>query len=126
MPDAAPKAAPQPAAAASPAPARAPPLPHAPPRRRRRWPRRVGLVLLLAGIAAAGVWQGKPLYRQAQYLAWQRRCLTYTRPADMVVYEEDWTRAGVLLDQPDYGWTYFGPSTHPPPPNVGHMPAVWA
>lgn len=101
-------------------------LAYAPARGRRRRLRRLAAVLLLSACAAVGWRWGPPYYRQAQYLAWQRRCMAYTRPADMVVYEDGGPRADALLDRPDYGWTYFGPSTHPPPPNVGHMPPAWA
>src|SRR4051794_38402916 len=97
MPDPATKAATYPAAAAaaSPAPLHTTPLSYAPIRRHRRCPRWIGWALLFV-VVAIGVWQGRPLYRQVQYLAWQRRCMTYTRPPDMVVYEEDPQRAGVL------------------------------
>lgn len=111
-------------------PARPALLPYAPPRRRRRWRRRAGWAAVLAVLAAVGGWRGRPYVRQAQYLWWQHCCMTYTRPADMVVYEEDAGRIGALRGLPGYGSVFLKAGivghrrvTAVP---VGHTPPVWA
>jgi hypothetical protein len=64
---------------------------------RRKWARRVGWALLLAITLGAAVQWGPRLWRQAQILSTQRRCMSFTLPADFVAYEEDPLAAAALL-----------------------------
>jgi hypothetical protein len=73
----------------------------APPLRRAR--RRA--VLYLCALLALGwvAWRhGPPLVAHAQVLWWQRTCMSYTRPADLVVYSEDATETSALRRRGGY------------------------
>src|SRR5438128_1167983 len=81
-----------------------PPLEYAPgaPLRRRRWRRRAiyALMIVAAGVA---VWRTAPaFFRQARYVYWQSRCMSFTAPANFVAYEEEPTRAVALLNKAEY------------------------
>jgi hypothetical protein len=69
--------------------------------RRRRWRRAVvALIVLVGGIA---LWRvGPPCFRQARYVYWQSQCMSFTKPADFVAYEEAVTRASALLSHAGY------------------------
>jgi hypothetical protein len=82
-----------------------PPIPlnyaPAPPRWRRPvW--RFALVAMVFAIGFFGWRWGAYSWHQVQLLYWQHRCMTFTAPPDMVVYEEEPTAAAVLLNRPDY------------------------
>jgi hypothetical protein len=47
----------------------------------------------------AGINWGPRVWYQARLLYWQRQCMTFTRPADFVVYEEDPAAAAALIWQ---------------------------
>jgi hypothetical protein len=84
--------------------------PGAPVRRRRRIKRVVQLFALLGvGLAA---WRWGPAARdQATLLYWQRECLRFEFPADVVLYERDPARAAALLraQDPQYvALAYYG------------------
>jgi hypothetical protein len=70
-----------------------------PPLRRRRAFRLA--VIVLVGLAAgiAGWRWGPGAWQNARLLHWQRRCMTYAPPADLVVYEEDPAAAEALLSR---------------------------
>lgn len=68
-------------------------------RKRGRWAIRF---LLLAGLIFAGWRWGPPAWRQATLLHWQRQCLNYSPPPDMVIYEADPAAAKALLRRPGY------------------------
>jgi hypothetical protein len=82
-----------------------PPIPlnyaPAPPRWRRPvW--RFALLMMVLAVGFCG-WRWRAYaWDQAQVLYWQHRCMTFTAPPDMVVYEEEPTAAAVLLNRPDY------------------------
>jgi hypothetical protein len=61
--------------------------PAAPSRRWRRWTRRAIILLVLTAVAAGIRW-GPTYLARAQVLYWQRRCLRYSPPDDLVVYEQ--------------------------------------
>lgn len=66
---------------------------------RRRW-KRVALVALLMGVAAAGWWwRGEIDYawQRAAYLRAQQRCLQFQAEPDRIAYEENPILAGQLL-----------------------------
>jgi hypothetical protein len=64
------------------------PLNYAPkPRAAQRLWRWVYRLIFLAAIVIAAVLWGPGIWRHAEFLYWQRRCLTFTQPADHVVYE---------------------------------------
>lgn len=72
------------------------------PNRWRRRSRRAIQFLLLVGLIFAG-WRWGPIaWRQATLLYYQRQCLNYTAPPDMVVYESDPVAAKMLLQRPGY------------------------
>jgi hypothetical protein len=79
----------------------------APPLRRRRWVRRAVVFVLLAVVSLGGYRWGRPFVRQARLLYWQRQCLRYHPPADLVVYDEDPLRAAPLIQR---GGEYFAAS----------------
>ncbi len=86
--------------------ATAAPLEYAPgaPVRRRRRVRRIVLLLLLVGVGLAG-WRWWPAARDhAKLLYWQRECMNFQFAPDVVLYEQDPTKAAVLLRQqnPEY------------------------
>lgn len=63
---------------------------------------------------------------QDRYLAWQRRCMEYSPPPLMVVYDDEPSAWKTLGKQPGFGQIYEGPETIPlynPP--FGYMPPVW-
>ena len=68
----------------------------APPLRQRRWFRWVVALSALSVVVPAGWRYGGPLCRHAQVLWWQRTCMTYTRPADLLVYTDDPAEADKL------------------------------
>lgn len=72
--------------------------PGAPVRRRRRVRRIVQLLaLLLVGLAS---WRwGPPAWNQATLLYWQRQCMNFQFPRDVVLYEKDPAKAALLLRQ---------------------------
>jgi hypothetical protein len=73
-----------------------------PPWRRRkaaRWV--VGAVIAMVAVAVAVKW-APGAWRQGVMLYWQHRCLTYSAPADQVVYEEDSNTSSKLLVKPEY------------------------
>jgi hypothetical protein len=83
--------------------------------------------MALAGMVLSAHHFWPPLREQYRYLAWQRRCMGYDRPASMVVYDDDPNYWKTLGNHPGFGPVYFGPITMPlynPP--FGHMPPVWA
>jgi hypothetical protein len=90
--------------------------------RRRRLRRAVAALMLLVG--AVAIWRaGPPFARQVRYVYWQSQCMRFTRPADLVAYEEDLTRAAVLLKRPEY-LGINGPSGVPPPAGFHPPPLV--
>src|SRR5687767_1551538 len=80
------------------------PLVYAPPPRwhRRRRFRVALLAVLVLGLAGAGWRWGPAGWKHAQFLHWQRQCLAYSPPPDLVVYETDPTRAAALIQKPGY------------------------
>jgi hypothetical protein len=72
----------------------------APPVLRRRWVRRLILGMVLLSALGAAVQWGPGAYRQASVLYWQRQCMRYTAPGEMVVYESD-PNAGAVLQSAD-------------------------
>jgi hypothetical protein len=79
------------------------PLEYAPgaPVRRRKRVRRAMLLVVLVGVVLAA-WRWWPAARdQVTLLYWQRRCLNFEFPPDVVLYERDPTKAAALLRQTD-------------------------
>lgn len=70
-------------------------------RRRRRWRRVMGL-LLLAGLVFAAWWFHKPVWEQAKLLYYQRQCLNYTAPPEQVVYDENYGTVSPLIGTAGY------------------------
>src|SRR5687768_4241515 len=108
-------------AQAEPAPAR---LAYAPPPRWHRR-RRVRLGVLcgaLLCLAVAGLRWGPAGWKHAQFLYWQRQCLSYAPAADQVVYENDPQRAGQLLGQPGY----VNVAPQGAPPVAVYTPRCWS
>ena len=91
----------------------------APPRasRRIRW---IATLLLLVGAIFAGWRWGPYLWHQGNILYWQSKCMRYSPPESMVVYEENPTAAAELLNSsPQYfayaiyrgkDWNHPGPT----------------
>lgn len=75
--------------------------PGAPLRRRKRVRRIVTLILLLALMFPAYRY-GPPAYRRIFLLYEQHRCLTYTAPADEIVYDEASSTTAARATQPGY------------------------
>ena len=68
----------------------------------RKIVRRLSLALAFVTMAVC-VWQWGPnAWRQARLLYWQRQCMTFSAPADMVVYEEEPGAVARLLHVPAY------------------------
>ena len=89
----------------------------APPLLRRKRARRIFLVIVLLLAAYPACRFGPPVYRHTRLLYLQHRCLTYSPPADQVVYDEDSpTAAAHLADRayiavpPSPAWTQNRPS----------------
>ncbi|HET6247653.1 MAG TPA: hypothetical protein VFE47_08155 [Tepidisphaeraceae bacterium] len=103
------------------------------PRPRRRSRRRVALFSVLIVLAVTAVvtrkWE-KAAWQQGVYLYWQHRCMTYTAPADKIVYEDDPVAATRLIAT---GANYYPPgrllfneSWWPTPPRSWRPPALYA
>jgi hypothetical protein len=73
------------------------------PSRRRRWLRRIAIVLCMTVMGVASWRWGPQAWRQARILYWQRQCLRYSASADQVVYTTDVAVAAGLLKRADYG-----------------------
>src|ERR1051325_9428616 len=69
----------------------------APSRWRRRWVRRTALAIFLLVVCSVILRFGRPVWTQVQVLYWQRQCLAYTAPPQIVVYEEEPKAAAKLI-----------------------------
>jgi hypothetical protein len=109
--------------------ANVPPLDYAPPRRRRRrWVLRGGVAVVLLALAVAAVRWGPTYWAKARLLYWQRRCLTYHAPADLVVYEKnspDAARLAALGGEYANAAPSGPPGMAPFPPVAAHLPLCW-
>jgi hypothetical protein len=107
--------------------------PAAPSRRWRRWLRRASLLLIVVTIAAGIRW-GPSYLARVQALYWQRRCLRYSPPDDLVVYEQGgsaqariaagggYLQVGQRLLVPQPGTQ---PSSSSLPIAAAHVPDCW-
>jgi hypothetical protein len=87
------------------------------------------LVVLAVAAVVARKWE-KAAWQQGVYLYWQHRCMTYTAPADKIVYEDDPVVATKLIAT---GANYYPPgrllfdeSWWPTPPRSWRPPALYA
>jgi hypothetical protein len=88
---------------AAPATVACAPLEYAPgaPVRRRKLVRRIVRLLLILS-AGLVVWRwGPAAWDRAKLLYWQRQCLTFRFPPDVVLYERDPAKAAALLAKPN-------------------------
>lgn len=94
------------------------------PRRRRKWP--WVLAVTLAVLGAVTVRQGPAAWEGAKFLAFERSCLGYERPADFVVYAEDPALGDALLAGPQpVGGGYQASPPSVEFPHVYFTPDVW-
>jgi hypothetical protein len=85
---------------------------------RRKRARRIILLVVLLLAAYPAYRYGPPVYHQSRLLYLQHRCLTYSPPADQVVYDEDSPTTAAHLADPAYlavplnpAWMRQRPST---------------
>src|SRR3954471_18770976 len=67
------------------------------PSRKRRIFQPAMWVVLIAAVFFAGYRWGSQALQQTQLLYWQRQCLSYAPPADMVVYESEPSAVATLV-----------------------------
>lgn len=96
--------------------------------RRRRWDSsllRVGLMVVLLVLVGAGLLYSRVHMRRAALLAAQQACMTYQRPANEVVYEENAERAAALLERKE-GYQAVPIGTTGDAPAAGRVAPVWS
>ena len=97
------------------------------PRRRRWWA--WGLLVAALVLAAAGYRYRQPLWAKATFLAFERRCLTYARPAEFAVFSElpeDVRDFPAREPQPAAGRYQVFPARREYVAHVYFTPDVWA
>jgi hypothetical protein len=100
----------------------------APPKRRKWIWRSIALILGLS-VGLVSVKWGPQFVRTAKILYWQNKCLSYSAPADRVVYEEDPDAAAKLLatGSGEYVPTALNRETGKAPTTAAsHVPASWS